>query len=107
MEPMEQMVQQLEQQSQQLDQQSQQLVDLHQRLQLETQTRQQSEQQLRQAQALATVRIPKPPETDGKKPTPEHFALLRRVTLLVTVRCLALCMRYSSGVAIWKVLSSR
>lgn len=68
---MEQVVARLEQQ---LEQQSHQLADLHQRLQHETQAREHSEQQLHQAQALAQVRVPKPPETDGKKPSPQHFA---------------------------------
>jgi hypothetical protein len=75
---MEQFAAQLQQQSQQLqhqlDQQSHQLADLNQRLQHETQAREHSQQQLQQAQALQQVRVPKPPETDGRKPTPRHFA---------------------------------
>ena len=63
----EQVVTQLSQQSAQIRQLSEQLAQEHQaRLGLE--------QQLQQQHALSAVRTPKPPETNGTKPTPEHFA---------------------------------
>ena len=58
----------------QLSQQSAQIQQLSEQLTLEHQSRLQLQQQLQQQQALSTVRTPKPPETDGKRPTPEHFA---------------------------------
>lgn len=58
----------------QLSQQSEQLQQLMQQLALERQSRVQLEQQLQQQHVMASVRTPKPPETDGKKPTPEHFS---------------------------------
>jgi hypothetical protein len=53
---------------------SQQLHQLSEQVALEQQARLGLEQQLQQQQALSAVRTPKPPETDGRKPTPEHFA---------------------------------
>jgi hypothetical protein len=70
----EQLQSQLQQQAGQLQQQSQQLQQLSEQLTSEHQSRVQLEQQLQQQHALATVRTLKPPETDGKRPTPEHFA---------------------------------
>jgi uncharacterized protein (DUF2345 family) len=58
----------------QLSQQSAQIQQLSEQLTSEHQSRLQLQQQLQQQQALSTVRTPKPPETDGKRPTPEHFA---------------------------------
>jgi hypothetical protein len=70
----EQLQSQLQQQAGQLQQQSQQLQQLSEQLTSEHQSCVQLEQQLQQQHALATVRTLKPPETDGKRPTPEHFA---------------------------------
>jgi hypothetical protein len=53
---------------------SQQLQHLSEQVVLEQQARVGLEQQLQQQQALSAVRTPKPPQTDGHKPTPEHFA---------------------------------
>lgn len=53
---------------------SQQLQQLSKQVALEQQARMGLEQQLQQQQALSAVRTPKPPQTDGRKPTPEHFA---------------------------------
>lgn len=58
----------------QLAQQSEQIHLLSDQLALEHQARVELQQQLQQQHALSTVRTPKPPQTDGKTPTPEHFA---------------------------------
>jgi hypothetical protein len=66
--------QQVLQQQAQLAQLSEQLAQEQQLLAQEQQLRQRTEQQLSQQQLLQALRVPKPPETDGSKPTPEHWA---------------------------------
>jgi hypothetical protein len=46
---------------------------LRQSIHQEQNARQQAEHRLQQLQVLSTLKVPKPPETDGVKPTPEHF----------------------------------
>ena len=58
----------------QLAQQAEQIRQLSEQLGLERQSRLELETQLQQQHALSSARTPKPPETDGRKPTPEHFA---------------------------------
>ena len=58
----------------QLSQQAEQVRQLSEQLSMERHSRLELEHQLQQQHALSTVRTPKPPETDGRKPTPEHFA---------------------------------
>lgn len=64
----------LEQLQAQLVQQAEHLRQLSEQLSLEHQSRVQLQSQLQQQQALSSVRTPKPPETDGRKPTPQHFS---------------------------------
>lgn len=59
---------------QQVLQQQAQIAHLAEQLAQEQQLRQRTEQQFSQQQLLLSLRTPKPPETDGSKPTPEHWA---------------------------------
>jgi hypothetical protein len=53
----------------QLSQQAEQVRQLSEQLSMERHSRLELEHQLQQQHALSTVRTPKPPETDGRKPT--------------------------------------